>query len=274
MRQKHPLAEVSCDVIGSHHEIGTPSIHGTNLLAQRAKPLRDPWCPINTSGSWPRRLASEVGCRRLRGRATGKLLRDPSVQKHEGSGEAETGEQWRDVRVEGVDAAEGDAVRQTKRPLPGVLCASGSATGMELAMKRKRWKPPLRGNTRSIRKRCFVCLAKSRSECCSESCWKLRERIGALLADNPRYAPKGIRLFLLQKYRYQCQYCGRALRWNSANAEHVKPWPKGKTTLYNLVASCKPCNKRKLRLHVRGDVAKAVRRGELARQIEEKEELT
>ena len=137
--------------------------------------------------------------------------------------------------------------------------------------ERKRWKPSLRGYTRRITKRCFVCLAKSRSECCSEGCRKLREIIGERLAGNPRYAPKGIRLFLLQKYEYQCQYCGRALRWDSANAEHVKPWPKGKTTLYNLVVSCKPCNKRKLRLRVYEDVAKAVRRGELARQSEEKE---
>ncbi len=120
MRQKHPLAGMPCDVIGSHQDEMYPHYKGATLLAQRAKPLRDPWCPINTSGSWPRRLASEVGCRRSRGWATGKLLRDPSVRKREGSGDAETGERWRVVRVGGVDAAEGDAVRQM-HPSLGVL---------------------------------------------------------------------------------------------------------------------------------------------------------
>jgi 5-methylcytosine-specific restriction endonuclease McrA len=67
---------------------------------------------------------------------------------------------------------------------------------------------------------------------------------------------KGIKkAVLLETFNYKCFYCGRRLDWGSASQDHLIPKSKWKThnhlikgtknSMYNLVLSCKPCNKKK-----------------------------
>ncbi len=81
---------------------------------------------------------------------------------------------------------------------------------------------------------------------CGKACRRLYDLIsGSLLLLNPRIPPKGVRLFLLQRDHFRCKYCGRRVSWGSANIDHIKAWPKGKTRLENLTTSCRPCNRAK-----------------------------
>ena len=58
---------------------------------------------------------------------------------------------------------------------------------------------------------------------------------------------------VLMRDDYLCQYCGKKLKEKLATVDHVIPKspanpknPKGKGTWENLVASCQPCNQRKM----------------------------
>lgn len=134
--------------------------------------------------------------------------------------------------------------------------------------KRSRtyWNPPLvrRRIVRSRRTRpkvCEICFKRSKPNLCSLSCQAVAEQIDALLVGNPRYAPKRVRLFLLQRSEYRCQYCGRQVTWETANIEHIKPWPRGKTKRENLTVACGTCNKSKLGQKLSPEIIKAVKRG-------------
>ena len=62
-----------------------------------------------------------------------------------------------------------------------------------------------------------------------------------------RYANTTQRLKILERDNYKCQYCGTTLTDATANMDHVVPFKfHGKTTLKNMVACCRPCNRRKL----------------------------
>lgn len=79
---------------------------------------------------------------------------------------------------------------------------------------------------------------------CDENCKKIAVRLNTSYR-NFRFAPTELKEFILKRDQYKCQYCGREVRNETANIDHVKPWPKGKTTLRNLVTSCRRCNKNK-----------------------------
>ena len=140
----------------------------------------------------------------------------------------------------------------------------------DLFLREKRarvhWIPPLVRkrivrNRRTRPKVCEICFKRSKPSPCSPSCRKLAHLIGVLLSHNPRYAPKSVRVFLLQRSKYRCQYCGKRVTWGTANVEHIKPWPKGKTKLGNLTIACGLCNKNKLRQKLSPEIMKAVKRG-------------
>ncbi len=51
---------------------------------------------------------------------------------------------------------------------------------------------------------------------------------------------------ILERDRYECQYCGEYLSNSSATLDHVLPRSRGgKTTFENTVTSCHPCNNNK-----------------------------
>ena len=64
---------------------------------------------------------------------------------------------------------------------------------------------------------------------------------------NRRWKPPRFRKkVLFNRDRWQCQYCGEKLFWNTATIDHVMPSSRGgHTTWVNCVAACKPCNKKK-----------------------------
>lgn len=55
-----------------------------------------------------------------------------------------------------------------------------------------------------------------------------------------------IRLFILNRDGWLCQYCGKHLEGDDATADHVTPKDAGGTDdPTNLVAACRACNGRK-----------------------------
>lgn len=139
------------------------------------------------------------------------------------------------------------------------------------------WRPRRSTNASAQPKVCLFChrrmpgtRPKGQREFCGTLCRTSYELIDAHMADNPRYAPKGVRMFLLQRAKFLCQYCARPINWSTCNAEHMKPWPKGKTALRNLTISCRPCNRDKLRRRLRPPLLKAVSRGLLVEKYQER----
>ena len=66
------------------------------------------------------------------------------------------------------------------------------------------------------------------------------ERIAA--AAGRRYAPAWLRQAVLERDGFRCRYCGCPVTNETANIDHVKPWPFSLTLLENLRTSCRPCN--------------------------------
>lgn len=138
--------------------------------------------------------------------------------------------------------------------------------------KQQHWKPPLKASRRQQPKVCTVCLKRHQGtqprgsrEFCGDLCRATGEEIALLLEGNPRYAPPDVRLFLIRRAGWHCQYCGRGVTTQTANVEHMKPWPKGKTVLRNLTIACGPCNKAKFLGRLEPHVLKAVQRGLLVK---------
>lgn len=82
---------------------------------------------------------------------------------------------------------------------------------------------------------------------------------------NDRYAPAKLRIFILKRDRFRCQYCKREVTYEEANIDHVKPWPFGKTVPENLVTSCQECNKTK---YARRGLELVKRRGQIRLRID------
>lgn len=62
----------------------------------------------------------------------------------------------------------------------------------------------------------------------------------------PRKEVRFSRINILIRDAYTCQHCGRRLKRNQLNLDHVIPRALGgKTTWENVVASCHDCNRRK-----------------------------
>ena len=88
---------------------------------------------------------------------------------------------------------------------------------------------------------------------CSDEC-KVQLRRLSNQNRGLRYANYELRAFILGRDRFSCVYCGTDVTNETANIDHVKPWPYGLTTPRNLVTSCRECNKRKsnfVELHAR-----------------------
>lgn len=79
---------------------------------------------------------------------------------------------------------------------------------------------------------------------CSEECAHFVKSI-SVKYHNYRFAPPELREFILKRDNYKCVYCGTPVTNETANMEHMKPWPKGKTTPRNINTSCRLCNKSK-----------------------------
>lgn len=60
-----------------------------------------------------------------------------------------------------------------------------------------------------------------------------------------RFAIAHLRKSVLGRDRFRCRYCGRAVRDDNANIDHVVAWPDGLTVINNLVTCCRPCNQAK-----------------------------
>ena len=163
----------------------------------------------------------------------------------------------------------GNGAGLSTRSASAVLCcAAGRRRALEEKMPKPFWEPPIK--TRKVRrpKGCTLCLRlyghqrpRGSREFCDVNCREIAKAIDNILKHNPRYAPRGIRLFLLQRARYTCKYCSASVTWRTANVEHMKAWPKGKTVLRNLTIACRGCNKNKLRGRLRPHILKAVKRG-------------
>lgn len=52
-------------------------------------------------------------------------------------------------------------------------------------------------------------------------------------------------MFVLERDRFQCCICKCKLTNETANIDHIKPWPLGRTNPSNLTAICRTCNKAK-----------------------------
>lgn len=78
---------------------------------------------------------------------------------------------------------------------------------------------------------------------CSKACYEQVSNFNKYA--NERYAPHEMRMFLLKRDNYTCQYCKVSITNETANMEHVIPFPEGKTIPTNLVVACRACNKKK-----------------------------
>jgi 5-methylcytosine-specific restriction endonuclease McrA len=85
---------------------------------------------------------------------------------------------------------------------------------------------------------------EKKSRWCSPECRKETLFLQEAFKNN-HYAPAKLRMFVLKRDRYRCQYCKREVTYENANIDHVVPWPKGKTVPQNLVSCCQDCNKPK-----------------------------
>ena len=66
-----------------------------------------------------------------------------------------------------------------------------------------------------------------------------------------RYATTQQRVYVLTRDRYRCAYCRCRVTMRSANIDHVLPYRDGgPTTVANLVACCRRCNKLKGNKHL------------------------
>lgn len=70
--------------------------------------------------------------------------------------------------------------------------------------------------------------------------------VNGVVRSMPRYGTKQQRLYVLKRDHYQCRYCGAKVTMRTANLDHVRPFRHGGTTsVDNLVACCRACNKAK-----------------------------
>ena len=60
-----------------------------------------------------------------------------------------------------------------------------------------------------------------------------------------RYAPAWLRLRVLKRDDYHCVKCKVTVTNQTANIDHVRPWPWGMTEDSNLQTLCRPCNQAK-----------------------------
>ena len=61
-----------------------------------------------------------------------------------------------------------------------------------------------------------------------------------------RFADHDTRMFILDRDDHRCRYCGAHVPGTeSANIDHVVPWPDGPSEPENLVTSCRTCNRSK-----------------------------
>jgi hypothetical protein len=74
-----------------------------------------------------------------------------------------------------------------------------------------------------------------------------------------RYAPGWLRLKVLKRDRYRCCYCRRTVTNETAQMDHLIPWPYGMTELENLRTACSECNRKKGRKR-REDMGRRPRR--------------
>lgn len=64
--------------------------------------------------------------------------------------------------------------------------------------------------------------------------------------DPRRYASTALKRKVLARDLWLCHWCGRPVTMETGVADHLLPWKLGgPTTLVNLVASCRPCNRAK-----------------------------
>jgi hypothetical protein len=101
---------------------------------------------------------------------------------------------------------------------------------------------------------------------CNAVCRDLYDSIhNKYLSANPRFAPPPVKQFILERDRFTCAYCGKAVTYSTSNVDHMTPWPRGKTRLENLVTACRWCNRLKYRRRMRGkkfaNISKKIKRG-------------
>lgn len=91
---------------------------------------------------------------------------------------------------------------------------------------------------------CLGCQKKTPSRWCSRTC---RELVHLLHREcsSDRFARHDLRLFVLKRDGYKCSICRTPVTNETANVDHIVPWPLGKTNPANLAAICQPCNKAK-----------------------------
>lgn len=119
-----------------------------------------------------------------------------------------------------------------KRPWTCVVC------------RRNKWGPPLeKFASKKAWGKVVSGLYRKWGRFCGAECETRWQSLDGLLASNPRRPPLEVRLFLLERDRFRCWFCGRHVTESSAHIDHIKPWSRGgRTKLDNLKTACRNCN--------------------------------
>lgn len=93
---------------------------------------------------------------------------------------------------------------------------------------------------------CWYCRKKKAHNdgYCSRSCKNKAHSSDAKSAGR-RFAPGWMRQLILTRDKYHCRYCGTEVTNETANIDHVVPWPEGMTIIENLATCCRNCNEKK-----------------------------
>lgn len=131
------------------------------------------------------------------------------------------------------------------------LAESCTATGIRLEVGSKQGSLcPQLGVPAGLRektRRCRGCNETTTNKgWCSDACKSYLAYLTNTYGQR-RYAATELRFFILKRDGYRCGYCKQEVTNETANIDHIKPWPWGKTTPRNLVTACRYCNKEKLR---------------------------